>query len=109
MKTITTKFSFTALHFLSMFGARLITELRLPCFKKTPKMRGFGKRPFSLSMKIPAPYVLPGPIDEELLPNGRLKYFHPTQPGQILGDRFKTIAKLGFGSGSTVWLAENIA
>ncbi|KID94346.1 protein kinase domain protein, partial [Metarhizium majus ARSEF 297] len=69
----------------------------------------FRKRPFSISAKRPAAYVLPEPIDEELLPNGRLKYFHPTQPGQILDDRFKTIAKLGFGSGSTVWLAENVA
>ncbi|KFG86273.1 protein kinase domain protein [Metarhizium anisopliae] len=72
-------------------------------------MGGFGKRPFSLSAKRPAAYVLPEPIDEELLTNGRLKYFHPTRPGQILDGRFKTIAKLGFGSGSTVWLAENLA
>ncbi|KAG6109551.1 hypothetical protein E4U13_005785 [Claviceps humidiphila] len=38
----------------------------------------------------------------------RLEYFHSTRPGQILDDRFKTIAKLGFGSGSTVWLAKNL-
>lgn len=92
-----------------MFGARLITELRLPCFKRAPKMGGFRKRTFSLSAEGPAAYVLPEPIDEELLTNGRLKYFHPTRPGQILDGRFKTIAKLGFGSGSTVWLAENLA
>ncbi|KND93317.1 Serine/threonine-protein kinase SRPK [Tolypocladium ophioglossoides CBS 100239] len=48
------------------------------------------------------------PIDEELLPGDRLRYFHPTQPGEILDGRFKTIAKLGFGTGSTVWLAENL-
>ncbi|KAG5795434.1 hypothetical protein H9Q69_005527 [Fusarium xylarioides] len=48
------------------------------------------------------------PIEEELLPGDRLRYFHPTHPGDVLGGRFKTIAKLGFGTGSTVWLAENL-
>ncbi|KND93999.1 Serine/threonine-protein kinase AFC3 [Tolypocladium ophioglossoides CBS 100239] len=50
------------------------------------------------------------PIEEELLPGGeyRLRWFHPTRPGEMLRGRFKTIAKLGFGAGSTVWLAENV-
>ncbi|KID93619.1 protein kinase domain protein, partial [Metarhizium majus ARSEF 297] len=48
------------------------------------------------------------PIDEELLPGDRLRSFHPTRPGEVLDGRFKTIAKLGYGAGSTVWLAENI-
>lgn len=48
------------------------------------------------------------PIDEELFADDRLNYFHPTKPGEILDGRFKTIAKLGFGTGSTVWLAENL-
>jgi len=48
------------------------------------------------------------PIEEELLPGDRLRYFHPTQAGEVLDGRFKTIAKLGFGAGSTVWLAENL-
>ncbi|KAG6108857.1 hypothetical protein E4U14_003460 [Claviceps sp. LM454 group G7] len=52
-------------------------------------------------------YVLPEPIEEAIWAE-RLKYFHPTQPGQILDGRFKTIAKLGYGRGSTVWLAENL-
>ncbi|KAG6072594.1 hypothetical protein E4U33_003204 [Claviceps sp. LM78 group G4] len=50
---------------------------------------------------------LPEPIEEAIWAD-RLKYFHPTQPGQILDGRFKTIAKLGYGRGSTVWLAENL-
>ncbi|EFY95971.2 protein kinase domain protein [Metarhizium robertsii ARSEF 23] len=49
------------------------------------------------------------PIDEELLPDDRLKSFYPTRPGAVLNGRFKTITKLGYGAGSTVWLAENIA
>ncbi|KAH0593263.1 hypothetical protein MHUMG1_08985 [Metarhizium humberi] len=47
-------------------------------------------------------------IEEELLTGDRLEYFHQTQPGQVLDSRFKIIAKLGYGSRSTVWLAENI-
>lgn len=49
------------------------------------------------------------PIDEELLPGDRLKSFYPTRPGAVLNGRFKTITKLGYGAGSTVRLAENIA
>ncbi|KAL2753058.1 hypothetical protein ACRALDRAFT_1045064 [Sodiomyces alcalophilus JCM 7366] len=48
------------------------------------------------------------PIEEELLASDRLDRFHPTSPGQVLDNRFKTIVKLGFGAGSTVWLAENL-
>ncbi|KAG8423100.1 hypothetical protein J3458_000020 [Metarhizium acridum] len=48
-------------------------------------------------------------IDEELLPGDRLRSFHPTRPGEVLDGRFRTIAKLGYGGGSTVWLADNIA
>lgn len=95
-----------------MFGSKLGVELQVSRLTKTFGMPGHWKRPFSLFSRRPrrptAP-VLTGPVDEELLPNDRLKYFHPTQPGQILGGRYKTIAKLGFGSGSTVWLAENLA
>lgn len=58
----------------------------------------------------PEPEPEPEPVDEELLlPGDRLTRFHPTRPGQVLDGRFKTIAKLGYGVLSTVWLAENVA
>lgn len=53
-------------------------------------------------------HIIDEPIEEELLPGNRLNCFHPTQPGELLDGRFKTIAKLGFGTSSTVWLAENL-
>ncbi|EHK19632.1 uncharacterized protein TRIVIDRAFT_193504 [Trichoderma virens Gv29-8] len=53
-------------------------------------------------------HIIDEPIEEGLLPGNRLRYFHPTKPGEVLDGRFKTIAKLGFGAGSTVWLAENL-
>lgn len=52
--------------------------------------------------------MLNEPVDEEFLYEERLKYFHPTRAGDVLDGRFKAIAKLGFGAGSTVWLAENL-
>lgn len=48
------------------------------------------------------------PIEEEQLPGDRLEHFHPTSPRQVLDGRFKTVTKLGFGAGSTFWLAENL-
>ncbi|KND93789.1 Serine/threonine-protein kinase SRPK, partial [Tolypocladium ophioglossoides CBS 100239] len=53
-------------------------------------------------------HMIDEPIDEELLPGDRLRYFYPMQLDETLDSRFKTIAKLGFGGGSTVWLAENL-
>jgi hypothetical protein len=53
-------------------------------------------------------HIIDDPIDEELLLGNRLSCFHPTRLGELLDGRFKTIAKLGFGAGSTVWLAENV-
>ncbi|KAG6126536.1 hypothetical protein E4U38_006880 [Claviceps purpurea] len=52
-------------------------------------------------------HVVPEPVEEARWKE-RLKYFHPTEPGQVLNGKFKTIAKLGYGRGSTVWLAENL-
>ncbi|KAJ8130917.1 hypothetical protein O1611_g2714 [Lasiodiplodia mahajangana] len=52
--------------------------------------------------------MIEAPIEEELLSDSRLQRFHPTRPGQLLDGRFETIAKLGFGTGSTVWLARNL-
>ncbi|KAI1123234.1 kinase domain protein [Nemania abortiva] len=52
--------------------------------------------------------TIEAPIEEGLFPDSRLQHFHPTRPGQLLDGRFETIAKLGFGTGSTVWLARNL-
>jgi len=48
------------------------------------------------------------PIEEELLPYYSAKHFYPVQPGAIYNERYQTIAKLGFGGGSTVWLARDL-
>lgn len=66
-------------------------------------------RPIQLSRPDSAPsaQVEDELIEEEQLPSDRLEQFYPTHPNQVLDGRFKTVVKLGFGAGSTVWLAEN--
>jgi hypothetical protein len=65
-------------------------------------------RYLSTSHPGPMAHIIDEPTEEELFPGDRLSYFDPTQPGELLDGRFKTIAKLDFGNGSTVWLAENL-
>ena len=47
------------------------------------------------------------PIEEETLPSYRPDNFYPATIGQTVGDRYKILAKLGFGSQSTIWLAQD--
>ncbi|KAH9988758.1 kinase domain protein [Xylariaceae sp. FL0662B] len=86
-----------------MGNTSIITRLRLLWQKQPQRLSTLWHRQYSIS-----PYMIDEPIEEELLPGDRLRYFHPTRPGEILDDRFKTIAKLGYGGSSTVWLAENL-
>ncbi|KAF5611578.1 kinase domain protein [Fusarium subglutinans] len=67
----------------------------------------WSRRHSSTSHRYTA-HIINEPIDEEFLYENMLKYFHPTQAGDVPDGRFKLIAKLGFGAGSTAWLAENL-
>lgn len=53
-------------------------------------------------------HIIRVPIEEETLPGDRLASFHATKPDHILDGRFRTLAKLGYGTSSTVWLAKNL-
>lgn len=44
------------------------------------------------------------PIEEQTLPCYSGRQYYPMKPGQILQNRYRTVAKLGFGAYSTVWL-----
>ena len=46
-------------------------------------------------------------IGEELLPHYNAKHFLPVEPGMVFRERFETIARLGYGGSSTVWLARD--
>ncbi|CVL04859.1 related to serine/threonine protein kinase [Fusarium proliferatum] len=71
-------------------------------------MPSFWSRRLSSISNGTTTHMINEPVDEEFLYEERLKYFHPTRSGDVLDGRFKAIAKLGFGAGSTVWLAENL-
>ena len=48
------------------------------------------------------------PVEEEKTPFYRPDRFYPARLGQILGARYQLATKLGYGSGSTVWLARDL-
>ncbi|KKY21607.1 putative protein kinase domain-containing protein [Phaeomoniella chlamydospora] len=48
------------------------------------------------------------PIEEEGMPEYRPEHFYPVCLGEVFNDRFQTVAKLGYGSSSTIWLARDL-
>lgn len=92
-----------------MENASIVAKMRRALWQEQlQRFSGLWHRRFSVSQARSRVQMVEEPIEEELLPGDRLKYFHPTRPGEVLDERFKTITKLGYGSGSTVWLAENM-
>jgi hypothetical protein len=78
-------------------------------------MRPFIPRLPALLRKKPFPTSSPGPplppgilVDEEISPVYNSKYFYPAKPGDVLGDRYQTLVKVGWGVSSTVWLARDL-
>ncbi|RAH74790.1 putative protein kinase [Aspergillus aculeatinus CBS 121060] len=47
-------------------------------------------------------------LDEETLPNYQPEKYYPVTQGEVLNDRYQTLAKLGYGVTSTVWLAKDL-
>jgi serine/threonine-protein kinase SRPK3 len=47
-------------------------------------------------------------IDEEHVSWFNPMHFFQVQPGEFYNGRYKTIAKLGHGGNSTVWLAQDL-
>lgn len=62
-----------------------------------------------MSQAIPVPETLPPgiPVDEENAPHYDPEAFYPANPGDVLNDRFELLAKFGWGTSSTVWLARD--
>ncbi|GAB1316321.1 hypothetical protein MFIFM68171_06531 [Madurella fahalii] len=48
------------------------------------------------------------PVEEEGLPVYEPEHFYPVQLGEVFDGRFQTVAKLGYGSSSTIWLARDL-
>lgn len=47
-------------------------------------------------------------LDEETLPTYQPEKYYPVSQGEILNDRYQTLAKVGYGVTSTVWLAKDL-
>src|ERR1700761_3007364 len=47
-------------------------------------------------------------VDEEHIPGFDPRAFLPVRPGQMFIDRYRTIGKVGWGTASTAWIAEDL-
>ncbi|PLB43367.1 protein kinase [Aspergillus steynii IBT 23096] len=81
----------------------------------TRSIRTTPKRLFSSLRRKPLPTPSPGPlirqderVDEEKVPGHKSKYFYPARPGEVVGDRFQILVKVGWGVSSTVWFARDM-
>jgi serine/threonine-protein kinase SRPK3 len=56
-----------------------------------------------------SPTILPAdiPIEEETIPGFNSRNFYPVNPGDLLNNRYRIVAKVGWGTTSTVWLAQD--
>lgn len=72
-----------------------------------PRLSTFLRKPFPISSPGPSlsPSIL---VDEEISPVYNSKYFYPAKPGEVLGDRYQALVKIGWGVSSTVWLARDL-
>ncbi|XHG07891.1 hypothetical protein AWENTII_011022 [Aspergillus wentii] len=48
------------------------------------------------------------PIEEERVPGYRARHYFPVEPGYIFNQRYEALAKLGWGTSSTVWLVRDL-
>jgi hypothetical protein len=56
------------------------------------------------------PRILPANVlvEEERVPGYRPEFYYPANPGEVLSNRYKILTKVGWGTASTIWLAENL-
>lgn len=47
-------------------------------------------------------------VEEENIPEYISEHFYPVRLGEVFDGRFQTVAKLGYGSSSTIWLARDL-
>ena len=48
-------------------------------------------------------------VDEETGPSYNPKHYYPAKPWEVLANHYQLLVKIGWGAGSTVWLARDIA
>jgi serine/threonine-protein kinase SRPK3 len=47
-------------------------------------------------------------IEEETIPDYRAERFYPVRLGEVFKSRYQAVAKLGFGTASTIWLCRDL-
>lgn len=67
---------------------------------------------FSLARQFPTDgfeeLFLQGRIEEETIPNYKAERYYPVRLGEVLNSRYQVVAKLGFGTASTIWLCRDL-
>lgn len=72
------------------------------------KLLPWNMRNFAQATATPKELPSDIPIEEELIPGYDPKRFYHPNPGEILDGRFAMKAKIGWGTSSTVWLAQDV-
>lgn len=76
---------------------RLLSFTRaMPVHARTFPSQGFGLLPVDRK------------IEEETLPEYKAERFYPARLGEVFASRYQVVAKLGFGTTSTVWLGRDL-
>ncbi|KFH44240.1 Serine/threonine-protein kinase-like protein [Hapsidospora chrysogenum ATCC 11550] len=101
-----------------MFARRLVRSPQLPlhtpgliprCAKVTRSISGSS---FLQPREFPSSgFEVIDPsqrVEEEKLPFYRSDDYYPMRIGEIIQDRYQVVAKLGYGTGSTVWLSRDL-
>jgi hypothetical protein len=47
-------------------------------------------------------------IEEERIPAYKAERFYPVRLGEVFNSRYQVVAKLGFGTASTIWLCRDL-
>jgi hypothetical protein len=47
-------------------------------------------------------------IEEETIPDYKAERFYPVRLGEVFNSRYQVVAKLGYGTASTIWLCRDL-
>lgn len=86
-----------------MIGLRLTSRVAKRTFSSL-RTKPLHLPPTDPTFAIPSHEI----VDEERYPNNVPQDYYPAKPGETLGDKYQLLAKIGWGTSSTVWLARDL-